>query len=175
MKRLFLLRHAKSLRDESLNDRDRPLNARGRADATKMGSYMRRKRYLPDRVLCSSAKRTAETWTTLAPELRTTPQVKFLDTLYLAAAGSIMRVIRQEGEDASALLLIGHNPGLEDAARDLAVEPSSAKQREFLAAIEIKFPTGALAVLQFDVEAWREIADGTGTLVDFARPKHVPD
>jgi phosphohistidine phosphatase len=174
MKRLYLLRHTKSLRDESLNDTDRPLNARGRADAPKMGSYMRRKRYLFDRVLCSSAKRTAETWTMLAPELRTTPQVKFLDALYLAPAGSIMRVIRQEAEDASALLVVGHNPGLEDAARDLIAEPTSAKQREFLDAIENKFPTGALAVVQFDVEAWPEIADGTGTLIEFARPKDLP-
>lgn len=175
MKRLFLLRHAKSVRDGSQNDRDRPLNARGRADAPRMGGYMQRKRYIPDRVLCSSAQRTAETWTMLASEFSPLPQVKFLDSLYLATAGSIVRTIRQEADDASALLVIGHNPGLEDAARDLAAEPASAQERQFLDTLENKFPTGALAVLRFDVRTWPEISEGSGTLIDFVRPKHLPD
>jgi len=174
MKRLLLLRHAKSLRDESLSDKARPLNARGRTDAPKMGRYMRAKGYLPDRILCSSAKRTAETWKLLAPELATAPQAKFLDALYLASAGTIMRVIREEGNDASALLVVAHNPGLEDAARSLAGNPSSAEQREFLDHLESKFPTGALAVVQFEIEMWTEIAEGSGRLVDFVRPKHIP-
>lgn len=174
MKRLLLLRHAKSLRDESLSDKARPLNARGRCDAPKMGRYMRAERYIPDRILCSSAKRTAETWKLLAPELETAPQAKFLDTLYLAPAGAIMRIIREEGGDASALLVIAHNPGLEDAARDLTAKPSSAEQREMLGRLENKFPTGALAVLEFEVESWTEVAEGAGRLVDFARPKHIP-
>jgi phosphohistidine phosphatase len=173
MKRLFLLRHAKSQRDEAKNDKDRSLNARGRGDAPKMGSYMQLNGYLPDRVLCSSAKRTAETWTLLAPELKPAPPIKFLDALYLAPAGSIVRVIREEGEKSSALLVIGHNPGLEDAARDLAAKPSSAMQKELLARLEDKFPTGALVVLQFEINAWPDMREGSGKLVAFARPKDV--
>jgi phosphohistidine phosphatase len=174
MKRLFLLRHAKSLRDESMNDKDRPLNARGRADAPTMGAYMHKQRYIPDRVLCSSAKRTVETWMMLAPELETAPQPTLLDSLYLAASGSIVRIIRQDGREATALLVIGHNPGLEDAARKLIANPLSVKERELVGEIETKFPTGALAVLEFDIQAWSEVAEGAGKLVDFARPKHLP-
>jgi phosphohistidine phosphatase len=174
MKRLFLLRHAKSLRDESMNDKDRPLNPRGRADAPTMGAYMHKERYIPDRVLCSSAKRTVETWTMLGPELDTVPQPNLLDSLYLAASGSILKIIRQEGREAAALLVIGHNPGLEDAARKLTAKPSSAKERELVAEIETKFPTGALAVLEFEISAWPEMTEGAGKLVDFARPKHLP-
>lgn len=175
MKRLFLLRHAKSLRDASMNDKDRPLNERGRADAPKMGAYMHKEHYVPDRVLCSSAKRTVETWMMLAPELPAAPQPNLLDSLYLAQSGLIVRIIRQEGRDAAALLVIGHNPGLEDAARKLAARPSSAKGRELAAEIENKFPTGALAILEFEIDAWTALTEGAGKLVDFARPKHLPE
>jgi len=171
MKRLVLLRHAKSQRDEATKDKDRPLNERGRGDAPRMGSYMHHKSYLPQLVLCSPAKRTVETWELLAPELGVETEVRFPDPLYLASAAAIGKLVKAVGSEVSLLVVIGHNPGLEDFAHALARKPESAKERKLDAEIRAKFPTGALAVLDFQVNAWSEIAPGDGELVDFARPK----
>ena len=171
MKRLLLLRHAKSLRDESLKDKDRPLNPRGRSDAPRMGSYMHHKRYLPQLVLCSTAKRTVETWEFLGPELDASTQVRFTEALYLASAPMIGNLVRAVDNDVSTLLVIGHNPGLEQCAQMLAREPAIDEERQFTTALREKFPTCALAVLDFDVSNWDEAT--SGALTDFARPKDI--
>jgi phosphohistidine phosphatase len=171
MKRLLLLRHAKSLRDESLKDKDRPLNPRGRSDVPRMGSYMHHKRYLPQLVLCSTAKRTVETWEILGPELDASTPIRFTDALYLASAPTIGNLVRAVDSDVSTLLVIGHNPGLEQCAQALAREPATDEERGFAAVLREKFPTCALAVLDFDVSNWDEATCGTFT--DFARPKDI--
>lgn len=170
MKRLMLLRHAKSLRDEKMKDKDRPLNERGRADAPRMGSYMHNRGYQPDLVLCSTAKRTVVTWELLAPGLVQAAETRFVDALYLASANSIRKTIAHT-KHASSLLVIGHNPGIEECARTLAHIPQTSGERNLFAELSTKFPTCALAVFDFDIADWAGIATHGGTLVDFVRPK----
>jgi phosphohistidine phosphatase len=171
MKRLLLLRHAKSLRDDAVKDKDRPLNERGRNDAPQMGSYMHHMRYLPQRVLCSTAKRTVETWNFLGPELDASTKIHFIDALYLASAPTIGKLARAVDDEVSTLLVIGHNPGLEECAQSLAREPATDEERRLASALQSKFPTCALAVMDFDVADWGSIV--SGRLVDFVRPKDL--
>lgn len=176
MKRLLLLRHAKAVTGGSkTGDHGRPLNDRGRADAPRVGIVMQHRRYLPGRVLCSTAARTRETWAGVAPELDGSPDVAFVDELYLAPWKTIAGVIRAQGGDADVLLVVGHNPGLEDCAKALARKPQSADERGRLDDIAEKFPTAALAVLDFDIAEWSALAPGTGALVDLLKPKALTD
>jgi phosphohistidine phosphatase len=176
MKRLLLLRHAKAIPGTTKSgDHGRPLNERGRLDAPRMGIAMQHKRYLPDQVLCSTAQRTLETWEHVAPELDEKPEVTFVDELYLAPWKLIANMVRAQPETANVVLVVGHNPGLEDLARALARKPRADDERKRVDALNDKFPTSALAVLDFDVEAWSEIASGTGVLTDFIRPRSLTD
>jgi len=175
MKRFFLLRHAKSLRDEARKDKDRPLNTRGRNDAPRMGGYMHHRHYLPALVLCSTAKRTVETWELLGPELDGTADVRFLDSLYLAPDKTIEKIVRSLDDGVSSVLVLGHNPGLEDCAKAFAREPASTEERKLNDELRTKFPTCALAVFDFDVTDWVKIERGTGALIDYARPKGLAD
>ncbi|MGB8365472.1 MAG: SixA phosphatase family protein [Rhizomicrobium sp.] len=174
MKRLLLLRHAKAVTGSPKSgDHARPLNDRGRIDAPRMGIALQHKHYLPSLVLCSTARRTVETWQHVIPELDGSPEVRFLDELYLASGKAIINIIRDCGSAADAVLVIGHNPGLEECARALSRKPRSERECECTNALAEKFPTCALAVLDFAVGSWREIASGTGALVDFIRPKDI--
>lgn len=176
MKRLLLLRHAKAVpAGAKSGDHDRALNERGRKDAPRIGVMMQHKGYLPDFVLCSTSKRTVETWEHIAPELNSQPEVAFSDELYLASPKTVANALRAVREPAKVVLLIGHNPGLEDFAKALARKPRTVEERRRLDTMAAKFPTSALAVLDFDVEAWNEIAAGAGVLVDFIRPKELTD
>jgi phosphohistidine phosphatase len=175
MKRLILLRHAKSQQDETVKDKERPLNARGRADAPRIGSYMHHERYLPQLVLCSTARRTVETWELIAPELDSPVPSRFADALYLASAASIAKLVRAVDDAVSVLLVVGHNPGLEECAQQLTRKPETEAEQKFEAGLRTKFPTCALAVLDFDIAGWRDVGTGSGALVDFARPKDMKD
>ena len=173
MKRLLLLRHAKSLRDDAMRDRDRPLNERGRTDAPCMGVYMHRHRYLPDAVLCSPARRTVETWNLLAPELAARVEVRFPESLYLASAAMIVKLIRSTESTAAAMLVIAHNPGLAECAGMLARPATDARERKRETELQNKFPTCALAVLEFEMTSWKDIVAASGVLTDYARPKSL--
>ena len=175
MKRLLLLRHAKSLRDDARKDKERPLNDRGRRDAPRIGGYMHHKRYLPELTLCSSAKRTVETWQLLAQELDCPAEARFMDSLYMASAENILKSVASTEGRWATLLAIGHNPGLEECALMLAREPEKGSERERLAELRTKYPTCALAALEFDVESWEDIEPGRGALIDYVRPKDLKD
>lgn len=173
MKRLLLLRHAKSDRTTSLGDRDRPLAARGRRDAPAMGKFMHRHALEPDRVLCSGAKRTRQTWTLVARELKSEPTVEISGALYLAPWNAIVNVLHETPRAAKTLLVIGHNPGLEDCAAALLRPQADAEERARRATMAEKFPTAALAVLDCDVANWNELEPGTAGLTDFIRPRDL--
>jgi len=176
VKRLLLLRHAKAVPGTTKSgDHGRPLNERGRLDAPRMGIAMQHKRYLPDRVLCSTAKRTLETWEHVAPELDGKPEVIFSDELYLAPWKLIANMARAQPKASEVVLVIGHNPGLEECARALARKPKTDDEHKRLDALNDKFPTCALAVLDFDAETWTDIASGAGVLADFIRPRGLTD
>ncbi len=171
MKRLLLLRHAKSSHDDpGLDDRDRPLAERGRTDAPCVGAYMRRKKYLPDLVYCSTARRTVDTWELVQPELGSIARVEYLPALYLASASAMIGIIRGADNAAGTLLVIGHNPGLEECAAELAGQPETPAECETQDIMDEKFPTAALAVLDFDIARWKDAASDGGRLVNFVRP-----
>jgi phosphohistidine phosphatase len=172
MKRLLLLRHAKAVQGTG-DDRARALTARGRSNAAALGAFLHRSGERPQAVLCSTAKRTVETWELVAAELGAPAQAEFLDQLYLASAKKIQSILRNAGDAAQTILAIGHNPGMEDCAAELARKPASKDEAWRLASLTEKFPTCGLAVLEFDVARWADVAAGTGVFVAFVRPKDL--
>lgn len=170
MKTVYLLRHAKSSWDQpSLTDFERPLARRGRKAAPSMGAFMARKGLVPDRVLCSAARRARETWELVAPALPDTTPVEVTDALYHAAPGDLLDSLHELPPGARSVLVLGHNPTLEDLALALvATGEARALQR-----LESKYPTGALAVIDFNASRWSEVVEGKGHLRAFIRPKDV--
>ncbi len=174
MKRLLLLRHAKAVPGgQGIDDHARELAERGRSDAPAMGRYMQKHDLAPELVLCSTAVRTTETAQLAFGEFRKRPEVELSEALYLAEPEGIIAIARRVPRKQQSVCIVGHNPGLEVCASVLAREPVRRKERDYVDAIEEKFPTCALAVLDFEVDAWRDIALGKGKLVDFVRPKDL--
>lgn len=170
MKRLYLLRHTKSSwRDEDLPDHDRPLAPRGRRAAPAIGVYLRDHGAVPDLVLASSARRTRETWDLVSLMLGKPPPVQYEDKLYLASAEELLARLRKIAPGEATVLLVGHNPGLQELAHQLYGEGDSVAH----ARLKGKFPTGGLALYEFDIERWSELAPGTGKLVDFVVPRDL--
>jgi len=172
MKRLFLLRHAKAVPAESgIEDFDRTLMLSGMQDAGAMARYLRKSDFRVELILCSAAARTAQTGELVVQELEC--EIEYRDALYLAEPSKLLAAVRGAPANVSALMLVGHNPGLEALAALLAREPVRRKERARHEALEEKFPTCALAILDFDAGRWRDVAPGTGKLVDFVRPKDL--
>jgi phosphohistidine phosphatase len=172
--RLLLLRHAKSdWSDGGKRDEDRPLSSRGRKAAACMAAHMRRSGYVPAAILCSTARRTRETLALVLPALGRQPDIRYEDALYLAEWGALLKAIQRSADAVSPLLLVGHNPGLEQLAAALAAQPASRSEGERLERLTGKFPTAALAVLDFEAKRWRDIRRATGRLTDFVCPKDL--
>jgi len=169
MKRLYLLRHGKSgWENPDLNDFQRPLTERGRSDVPLIGRYMADKGYNPDRVLCSTSVRTQETWELVEPELpKTDRDVRFSNRLYLAIPEQVMSQVQNTSDESRALLVIGHNPGMQESAMGF----SKSRRSEHYRKIEDVFPSAGLAVLQFSVDNWEDAFAGAGELIDFYTPK----
>ena len=172
MKRLYLLRHAKAVpADPALEDHDRELTVRGMHDAGAMARYMRKNGFIPDLILSSSAARTRQTTELVLREIAA--RTDYRESLYLAEAGKILMLVQAAPQNVAGAMVVGHNPGLEDLANLLAREPVRRKERVRRDVLEEKFPTAALAVLNFDVEKWRDIRPGEGALADFVRPRDL--
>jgi phosphohistidine phosphatase len=168
VKTVFLLRHAKSSWDQSfLEDFRRPLAPRGRKAAARLGRFMGKGGLIPDRVLCSSAVRATETWELVSEGLGGSVPTDFRDDLYHASPGTLVKLIRSLPDDEGSVLLIGHNPTFESLARQLA---GSGDERA-IRSLASKYPTGALAILDFRIQSWKELDAGEGDLRDFVRPK----
>ncbi len=167
---LYLLRHAKSSwKQSSLGDFERPLNNRGRRDAAAMGQHLQNIGPEPEIILLSSSKRTRETWHHVSPALPSAPEVKSLDTLYGASMRAILGEIQAHGLTASPLLVIAHNPGIEELAFQLtAKDPSGA-----LSLFRAKYPTAGLAILNFDIQTWSQLQPRSGTLMSFTSPRSL--
>jgi phosphohistidine phosphatase len=174
MKKLFLLRHAKSeWGNAQLKDFDRPLNERGRQAAPQMAAHFRSKRYKADAVFCSTARRTRETLELFKPVLGAGTPITFDDRLYLAEPEYILERIRSISDEARSALFIGHNPGTEQIAQMLVTPPEDQEQERLLRRLREKYSTCALAVIRFDAESWQDIKLLTGELTDFTRPKDL--
>jgi phosphohistidine phosphatase len=162
---LFLLRHAKSSwRDGGIDDRDRPLNARGHRAALLVAAHLARQP-APGLVLCSSARRTRETFDYIARALAAPPPIAIEEALYLATARIIAERIAAVPDDIATLLVIGHNPGLHELAAALA-RHGARHDRARLAA---KFPTAALASFRL-AGPWRAIAHAPIALAGYVVP-----
>lgn len=171
MLRLILLRHAKSSwTDPGRDDHDRPLNARGQKAAPLIGRFMRDEKLDPDLVLCSPARRARETWKLASAELKSAPRLLMEDALYdFGNGGRVLDTVRGKADSAKSVLVVGHNPSIERLAQRL-VGKGDAKLRKRLGE---KYPTGALAVISFDIAKWDDIEDGKGTLTVFTRPRDL--
>ncbi|HWD49628.1 MAG TPA: histidine phosphatase family protein [Rhizomicrobium sp.] len=175
MKRLFLLRHAKTVQDTGEGDHARILTERGRDDAALIGHYMDMRGYLPDAVLCSTSARTRETWDILSGELARVPEPAFTRALYLASAKKMLSLVQDVPDEVGSLLVIAHNPGTEELAAKLARKPKSEAETEKLAKLKNKYSTGGLTVFDFDQKAWKDVTLGEGILLEFVRPKDLYD
>jgi len=174
MKTLFLLRHAKSAWDNpQLDDHDRVLNERGRANAEQLGQYMKKAGYRPDLILCSTAQRTRETLAALLQFLPDVTDIHYEPRLYLAHPQAMMLRLAEIEADVPSVLIVSHSPGTEQLALALARPPGDAEERARRDLIDEKYPTGALTVLTLPIERWADIAPGTATLKAFVRPRDL--
>ena len=170
MKTLILMRHAKSAwGDQHQKDIDRPLSARGRKAAPRMGEWLAGEGYRPDVVLCSTAARVRDTLELLRPHLPPSATVEFTRGLYMAEPREMLTEIGKVPATAETVMLIGHNPGMGSFAGLLA----GSGDEKALGAMHGKFPTAAIAVLGFNVGKWSELAPGNGILRAFMRPRDL--
>jgi phosphohistidine phosphatase len=175
MRRLMLLRHAKTEHDApSGRDHDRRLDERGRLDAAGIGTWIGRHPPLPDAVLVSTATRARQTWDIAHEAIRDAvsdaPQfhVELLDEIYGAEPAQLLQTIRMaEATDPARLLLVGHNPGMHELALMLIGSGDAAAKT----ALEGNLPTAGLAILDFAIDSWSEVAFRRGELVRFTSPK----
>jgi len=156
-----------------LEDHDRVLAERGCTDAARMGQFLREEGLVPDLVLCSSAARTRQTLELMLAGWPAAPLVQELNDLYLARWLTIINQVRQVREAAQTLMVVGHNPGLEEAARILARPPGDAKTRKLQQLLHEDYPTAAVTVLSFESDAWSAIERGEGDLESFVRPRDL--
>jgi phosphohistidine phosphatase len=170
MPRLLLLRHAKSSWDDSeIDDFDRPLNTRGRRSAPLMGRHCAQHNLVPHTILCSSARRTRETLAGIMPYFTDDLKIEITRDLYMTSEDRHLALIRARGETARTMMAIGHNPSL----RDLAILLIGSGNPVLRAELDEKFPTAAVAVIDFDVKAWADISPGSGRIVAFFRPREL--
>lgn len=169
MRRLMLLRHAKTeVAQPGARDRERKLTKRGRADAPAIGAYMARHGLAPDLVLLSPVARAQETWTLLAPAFAAEPRVVKDERIYNAGPEKLIAVVRA-ARDAHAVLLIGHNPGLQDLAVRL-IASGDVEARERLAE---KLPTCGLVVIDVPVDDWSKLRANVGRLDRFVTLRQI--
>jgi phosphohistidine phosphatase len=154
---LVLLRHAKAERPAGLADVDRPLTARGHADAAAVGAWLAHRELLPAEVICSPAKRTRQTWHGVALAMGGSgPEVRYEQMMYGGTARDLLDLIRDAPEDAGTVLVVGHNPTISDLSGLL--DPVAMRDSDGLR-------TSGLAVHRFD-GAWADIEPGKAPLTD---------
>jgi phosphohistidine phosphatase len=172
MRRLMLLRHAKTETDApSGRDQDRRLDKRGRSDAAEIGGWIGRHPPFPDLVLVSHAVRAHQTWEIAwdaMKELAREPQVELMPELYGADPSQLLQIVRSASEtDPRRLMLVGHNPGMHELALTLAGSGDAAGRK----ALADNLPTSGLAIFDFAVDDWEDVAFRRGRLVQFVSPK----
>jgi len=164
MKTLLVLRHAKSSwKDSSLADFDRPLNDRGKRAADVIGSFLGKEKLCPDLVLSSTAARARETIGLVLESARLVVEVRYDQRLYLASAERLAEIVSQIDEHRSQVMLVGHNPGMEELLPRLT-------------GVTERMPTAALAKITLDVEKWSEVSSARSGRLDWlVKPKELPE
>ncbi|WP_046734537.1 SixA phosphatase family protein [Streptomyces humi] len=161
-RRLVVLRHAKSAWPEGVPDELRPLAARGRRDAPAAGRALAASGCLPDLAVCSTAVRTRQTWELAAGQWGTPPPVRYDSRVYAAGVPELMEVVRGVPAEVETLLLVGHNPGLEELVLELAGDGLD----DTLEQVRVKFPTAAIAVLAWHGTEWTALGPRTALLTE---------
>jgi phosphohistidine phosphatase len=168
MKILTLLRHAKSGWDDPVTrDFDRPLNPRGRRAARTVGREMRNLDLTFDRILASPARRVVETIEEVAHSFGPI-EADYDERVYLAPAPALVELVRETPDAVERLLIVGHNPGLEELALLL-----SSPDGPLRAEVAIKYPTGTLLEIELPVNGWRQVNRGQGRIARFVRPRDL--
>ncbi len=160
MKTVTLFRHAKSGEKDNPNikDFDRPLAKRGLKVAPKMGMAMREHKLRPNLILCSPSVRTRQTLSLAAAEAwDNSPRVRFDEGLYYASAKTMLKILQEIPEDVSHVMIVGHNPGLQELAVELAMPGSKTREQ-----IEDKLPAAAIVTFEFPTDMWEELKPGEG-------------
>ena len=161
MKTLLLMRHAKSSwKNVDLADHDRPLNKRGLRDGPRMGAWLCRQGLAPDLVVASTARRAARTAELVSEACGLAAPPELRRELYGASAEELMAAVQAIPGRAGAVLLVAHNPGVEDLAAELCGE-------------RLRMPTAAVAVFDFETDAWK--AADAARLRCCARPKELAE
>lgn len=161
MKKLLLLRHAKSSWDDaSLPDFERPLNERGRRAAPLMGKLMREQKILPDLVISSPAERARQTIALVLEAAAIKPEMRYDERIYEASVARLLEVISEIDDDKREVMLVGHNPGFEDLLERLTGENE-------------RMPTAALARITLNSEKWNEAGAQGGRLEWLVKPKEL--
>ncbi len=171
MKTLGLFRHAKSdWHDPRARDFDRPLNPRGEKGAGLVGRHIFDHDVKWDKVIASPAVRVAETIELAAKATGRPIAVNWDRRIYLASSATLLDLLREQKDDPGSVLMVGHNPGLEDVIFDLVPDDGTSPLRDV---VELKFPTASFAVLELDIEHWNELKDLCGKLVHLIRPRDL--
>lgn len=171
MKLLGLFRHAKSdWHDAKARDFDRGLNRRGRKGAELMGRHIVEHGERWQQILASPAVRVTETIDLAARAVGREIPVEWDRRIYLASSATLADVIRETPDSVKSVLMVGHNPGLEDLIFDLVPDDGSSPLR---AVVEDKFPTAAYAVLECAIDRWTDLDDGCAKLVHLVRPRDL--
>ena len=171
MRRLLLLRHAKTERPEpGERDRDRRLTKRGREDAPLIGAYMARHGLVPDLALVSPATRAEETWALVAKALPTAPKLVEEEGIYNAGRDKLIGIIRK-ARDAHVLLVVGHNPGLHELAVSL-IASGDVEARE---RVNEKLPTTGLVVIDLPFDDWSRLHPNAGRIERFVSPRLIEE
>lgn len=158
---LILMRHAKSSWDDhTLDDHDRVLNKRGHRSAEALGVWLAAQPFQPDQALVSTAIRTRATFAGLNLPI----EADFTRALYQANSAEMQMVL--ETATGRTVLMIGHNPGLSEFANEMVAEPADHPRFS-------DFPTGATAVISFDIDDWDQVELGTGKVLDFVLPREL--
>jgi phosphohistidine phosphatase len=163
MKTLLVLRHGKSSwNDPTLDDHERPLNKRGRRDGSRMGKLVRKYGLMPDVVISSEAVRARLTAEAVVQSARYSGEILLDQQLYMASPADILSLLRTVRENAETVMIVGHNPGLEELVTQLTGEQQD-------------LPTAALAQIALPIDRWRDLKRSTrGTLLGHWRPKELP-
>jgi phosphohistidine phosphatase len=167
LRRLVVLRHAKSAWPDGVADHERPLAPRGRRDAPAAGCALADADCLPDLALCSTAVRARQTWDLAVAQWGTPPPVRHESRLYGADVPELLEAVREVSAEVKTLLLVGHNPGLEELVLTLAGDSLD----DALDDVRTKFPTSAIAVLAWYGRGWESLGPGTALLTDVTVPR----
>lgn len=167
---LTVLRHAKSSwDDDTLDDFDRPLNERGHKAARRMGRELKRRKVRFDHVIASPAVRVRETIEELGKGYGKLPDGQFDPQIYDSSVETLLHVVRRIPETAHAPLLVGHNPVLQQLLLALAREDGDGLRGR----VAEKYPTAAVAIVEFSAARWREVETRSGTIVELILPREL--